>query len=297
MAAMPNAPATFKQKLAVAHYVFLWLVCPIMSLWVPLYLLTTNIWPLVLAYFGWMFLDYSTPRKGGRSWKWYQRLSLWKHFRDYFPLRMVKTADLPADRNYILGSHPHGVLSFGIFGNCLTAASGFREQFPGIQPSVATLDGQFKFAVRRDFAMGMGGVSAAQESISWLLQNPGKGRAVAVVVGGAEEALEARPGATRLRLVKRYGFTKIKSVFGFAPPQLRGTGLFTSFGLLPKRRPVTSVFGSPIECKVDGHEYGTTPDLADVERVHAAYCEQLNELFETHKLGHGYPEEAKLEFF
>ncbi|CAJ0564988.1 unnamed protein product, partial [Mesorhabditis spiculigera] len=183
--------------------------------------------------------------------------------------------------------------------------------------------------------MGMGGVSAAQESISWLLQNPGKGRAVAVVVGGAEEALEARPGATRLRLVKRYGFvrlaiqyhcqlvpvyhfgendlygdngtednthlrslqTKIKSVFGFAPPQLRGTGLFTSFGLLPKRGPVTSVFGSPIECKVDGHEYGTTPDLADVERVHAAYCEQLNELFETHKLGHGYSEEAKLEFF
>ena len=33
---------------------------------------------------------------------WYKNHKIWKHFADYFPMRLVKTADLPPDKNYII---------------------------------------------------------------------------------------------------------------------------------------------------------------------------------------------------
>ena len=37
---------------------------------------------------------------------------MWRGLRSYFPARLVKTADLPADGgSYLLCLHPHGVLS------------------------------------------------------------------------------------------------------------------------------------------------------------------------------------------
>jgi len=35
---------------------------------------------------------------------------LHRHYRDYFPVELVKTAELPATKNYILASFPHGIL-------------------------------------------------------------------------------------------------------------------------------------------------------------------------------------------
>ena len=32
---------------------------------------------------------------------------------DYFPIRLHKTCDLPPDRPYIFGYHPHGVIALG----------------------------------------------------------------------------------------------------------------------------------------------------------------------------------------
>ncbi|CAJ0564989.1 unnamed protein product, partial [Mesorhabditis spiculigera] len=94
MAAMPNAPATFKQKLAVASLcIFVASLPDHVALGAPL---PAN-YQYLAASPGLFWLD--VPRlldaPEGRK-KWYQRLSLWQHFRDYFPLRMVKTADLPA---------------------------------------------------------------------------------------------------------------------------------------------------------------------------------------------------------
>jgi len=33
-----------------------------------------------------------------------------RRYRDYFPVELVKTAELPANKNYILASFPHGIL-------------------------------------------------------------------------------------------------------------------------------------------------------------------------------------------
>ena len=59
----------------------------------------------------------------------YGRLS--KYFKDYFPIELVKTADLNPDGKYLLCSHPHGTIPAGI--NIATATNycGWNEKFPG----------------------------------------------------------------------------------------------------------------------------------------------------------------------
>ena len=58
---------------------------------------------------------------------------LWKQTADYFPQRLVKTADLPADRNYLVGYHPHGVISLGAGAAFGSDALGGPTLFPGIK--------------------------------------------------------------------------------------------------------------------------------------------------------------------
>lgn len=60
-----------------------------------------------------------------RKWK------LWQHFSDFFPINLVKTAELDPSRSYLLGSHPHGVLCAGAFCTFATEAMNFSKHFPG----------------------------------------------------------------------------------------------------------------------------------------------------------------------
>lgn len=41
-------------------------------------------------------------------------LSWYRHFCDYFPASVIKTAELPPDRNYLFGMYPHGVIRCAI---------------------------------------------------------------------------------------------------------------------------------------------------------------------------------------
>lgn len=41
---------------------------------------------------------------------WLRGLKIWKYCVDYFPLDLVKTVDLPADRNYLVCFFPHGII-------------------------------------------------------------------------------------------------------------------------------------------------------------------------------------------
>ena len=54
----------------------------------------------------------------------------------------------------------------------------------------------------------------SKESISYILEQPEKGYAVVIVVGGAEEALDAHPGKYILVLGKRKGFVKMAMKHG-----------------------------------------------------------------------------------
>lgn len=70
--------------------------------------------------------------------------------------QLIKTHDLLPSRNYIFGYHPHGIFCFGAFCNFGTEATGFSKKFPGIKPSLATLAGNFRLPVLRDYLMSGG---------------------------------------------------------------------------------------------------------------------------------------------
>lgn len=70
------------------------------------------LWPLLIPYL--IHLSMSTAATNGnlsfRS-EYLRSLPLWRLFAGYFPAKLHKTYDLPADRKYIFGYHPHGIIS------------------------------------------------------------------------------------------------------------------------------------------------------------------------------------------
>ena len=70
--------------------------------------------------------------------------------------QLVKTHDLSPSHNYIIGSHPHGILCVGAFCNFITGSTGFGEMFPGIRPFLTTLAGNFRLPIFREYLMSGG---------------------------------------------------------------------------------------------------------------------------------------------
>lgn len=42
--------------------------------------------------------------------QWFRKLPYLKQVGNYFPIDLVKTVDLPADRNYLFAVFPHGLI-------------------------------------------------------------------------------------------------------------------------------------------------------------------------------------------
>lgn len=110
--------------------------------------------------------------------------------------------------------HPHGVFSVGAFTTLCTEATNFSEVFPGLDSSILTLTGQFYFPFRREIGVFLGGCESSGESLTYLLKNPGHGRLIGIVIGGAEEALDSAPGTHNLHIKGRRGFCKYALKFG-----------------------------------------------------------------------------------
>lgn len=141
--------------------------------------------------------------------------------------------------------------------------------------------------------------------------------AAALVVGGAQEAYHALPNTYKCILKSRKGFVKIglktgatlvpaisfgepnlftiinhkpgswgrffqdkfKQLTTIAPVQFNGRGLLQyNYGLIPRRHPITIVMGAPIHL-----DKNPNPTVQDIEKIHKLFCEQLCDLFETHK--------------
>nr|CAD2160303.1 unnamed protein product [Meloidogyne enterolobii] len=316
------------QFIAVYHHMFLWIIFPIITIWLPIYLLFfTRYWWTVCVYALWFLYDLETPARGSRNWSWYKNSSIWNHFAAYFPIKLVKTTDLPADRNYIMGCHPHGLFSIGAFTHLCTSSTGFSEKFPGLKPNLLTLNGQFWFPFRREIGIGLGGVESSAKSLRFVLNNPKGGALAGIVIGGAEEVLDSKPGSTDLNLMRRLGFCRIaletgaslvpsysfgendvyeqythprgsqirkiqsliKKFLGFCPPIFFGHSLFP---LLPRRRPITTIVGKPI--KVERILY---PSKEEILGLHKNYCERLEELFEENKEKFNIGKDVHLNFY
>lgn len=146
--------------------------------------------------------------------EWLRGSPLWSLYSSYFPARLHRSEELPATRKYVFGYHPHGIIAHGAFSAFATETLGFSQLFPGITNTLLTLDSNFRIPLYRDWALAMGLASVSRESCSNLLSKggingEGMGRAITIVVGGARESLDAKPGSFKLVLKRRKGFIKL----------------------------------------------------------------------------------------
>ena len=134
-------------------------------------LLFTKYYWITLIYIVWYLADHQTPHEGGRRFDWVRHWAIWKYYADYFPMKLIKTADLDPNKNYIFGISPHGIGAFSAFGNLATEGTGFSDKFPGLTPHLLTLNAQFGAPFMRDLFMMSGAVSASEKSLKWILNN------------------------------------------------------------------------------------------------------------------------------
>ncbi|KAL6268531.1 hypothetical protein P5V15_001664 [Pogonomyrmex californicus] len=162
-------------------------------------------------------------------------------------------------------------------------------------------------------------------------KSPYTGRATILIAGGVSESMESVPNTYRTIIKKRKGFVKlalkygtslvpvlsfgetdlynqlyhpegstfrriqnyIRSFIGLAPVIFSGRGFFQySFGLIPKRVPITVVVGSPIELPKIAEPTGQ-----QIDEYHKKFLKCLVELFETQKYNYiKNAEKISLEF-
>merc|ERR1719247_2582537 len=240
--------------------------------------------PWLLLYFLWIAIDES-PKRGGYDfcWRWgltawVRRGWWWREAMAYYPIQTHRTAPLPPEKGpYLFCNHPHGIIGVGTSGVFGTAA--YQAACPGLEPlHLLGLHRLFQVPFFREWVLLHGHASADKSAMLRLL---GRGHHLALNIGGAREALDARPGTLRLVLKKRQGFVRIalqagaalvpvihfgendlydnvsgekgsrlrwlqdflQQTFGFALPLFRGHSWLP---LLPKQRPVDCVIGAPI---------------------------------------------------
>lgn len=318
------------QTAAVLQWVFSFLALAQCCLAAFVLLALSDWWIIALLYAGWLWLDWDTPTTGGRRSDWVRTWTVWDYFRDYFPLKLVKTVDLDPSHNYIFGFHPHGVLVAGGFGNFCTESTGFSRLFPGLRSHLLMLPFWFRVPFFRDYIMCGGLVSSSKSSLAHLVSRPEGGNVAVIAVGGASEALDARPGALTLQVKKRKGFIKLalkhgahlvpvfsfgenelfdqmenpagsplrrlqnrlQSIMGIAMPLFHARGVFQySFGLVPYRKPINTVVGKPIPVSQTA-----CPTTEDINDLHKVYLQNLVELFEENKKFYGLEDDQHLTF-
>ncbi|XP_075438056.1 diacylglycerol O-acyltransferase 2-like [Ascaphus truei] len=318
------------QALSVFQWVLTFLLMGAFFTVLLLYMMFTSYWLVPVIYFSWLLIDWDTTEQGGRRVEWVRRWTVWSYFRDYFPIKLVKTSPLSPDKNYILGCHPHGIMSAGPFCNFSTEAGGFSVLYPGVRPVLAILAGVFRLPVYRDYLMSAGLSPVSRHSLEFLLSQCGSGNAVVIVVGGAAESLQSAPGEHAVTLSCRRGFVRLALQYGadlvpvysfgendifdqvrlspdswgrrlqrlfqkhvgFAPCIFRGRGVFSgdSWGINPFPRPITTVVGCPIPVP-----RSPVPSEEEVSQYHDLYIKGLQLLFQEHKVSCGLSESDTLQ--
>lgn len=184
---------------------------------------------LIICYFTFAFVLDTSPKAGSRraflrDMKW-----IWSHACDFFPITLIKTAELDPNKSYVMGYHPHGIISVGAMCSFATEGAmtrslvktnkkateeekemrGFSSLFPGIERRLVTLPTNFQTPLIREYILSMGCCDSSKETFrNVLARNGGKGNALVVVVGGAAESMLVHPGCMELMLKSRRGFVR-----------------------------------------------------------------------------------------
>ncbi|EPY27166.1 2-acylglycerol O-acyltransferase 2 [Strigomonas culicis] len=140
------------------------------------------------------------------------RSGIWRHYKDYFPVRLVipraTRRRFDRQKNYLFGYHPHGIHTFGAISCFGSEANDFSKLLPGIRVHLQTLGVNYYIPFWA-YLMSIIGAGDASAACLRATLRAGPGESVALVVGGAEESLVAQPNRNDLVLHKRKGFIKI----------------------------------------------------------------------------------------
>ncbi|KAH9032319.1 DAGAT-domain-containing protein [Lactarius hengduanensis] len=299
------------QTVAVALWTSIIPICFSFTLFLLSY---PPLWPFVIVYMIWIHID-SAPERGGRVSPWFRSFRFWKFFAEYYPASYE--CDLPADRPYVFGYHPHGMGAMCNFGSDSTS---FSSGFPGVRPHLLTLTSNFTIPFYREILLFLGVCSVSKRSCERILRK-GKGSAITIVVGGAAESLNAHPGTADLTLRRRCALRsvpvdaeqtgvadlvpvfsfgendiyeqmpnekgttlykiqkKFQNVFGFTLPLFHGRGILNyNWGLLPYRRRIIAVIGRPVHVKKMN-----SPTVEQIREVQEAYIAELMRIWNTYK--------------
>lgn len=101
--------------------------------------------------------------------EWFRKAQIWKHYANYFPVKLIKTAELDPTSNYLLGNHPHGLLCSGAFACFGTDGAGFSTVFPRMTASLLTLQVFHLIPGFREMMTRAGSAAATSRSIDYLL--------------------------------------------------------------------------------------------------------------------------------
>ncbi|EDQ88945.1 uncharacterized protein MONBRDRAFT_25681 [Monosiga brevicollis MX1] len=266
--------------------------------------------PLLVLY----LIPYSDlcEQDGGREHLYARRWWLMGWLRKRFNLKLVKTVDLEKDKAYILGIHPHSVLPFGsmVALGDETEGSQMKELFPHLKYRTLAATFCFYTPLYRDMLLFGGVVDAARYSARRILS---KGYSLALVPGGATEALYCYPDRDVVYLKKRRGFVKLAlqsgaslvpvfsfnenntyDLFGLDNPtvdwakrkfqNIFGISLPFIKNVFPKRCDITVVVGCPIACpQVE------EPSKEMIQEYLDKYIEGLKQLYEENRTKYNKP--------
>lgn len=258
---------------------------------------------LVLLYIP-SFVD-GSEKRGDRVSAWLAQCSLFHWVKWYFQLEIVTPhGKLDPKRQYVVAVHPHGFLPLGTLINMLSDVNNIRDNWlNGVK--LRTLAASFCFYIPgyRDLCLGGGVIDAARYNAKRALAS---GYSIALVPGGATEALYAMPGKNTLVLKKRRGFVKLAlecgadlvPVYSFGEndcynqaasvfPFLRkvqakfqkvfGLSLPIVTNIIPKAVKITTVMGKPIPVKKIEN-----PSDAEIDALLALYSTKIEEHFYAH---------------
>lgn len=304
------------QVLTVGFFNF-FVCCPLCFLFtlVLVFFFSWKIRFFTLLYFIYIFSPLGKPKFPVSANRWYQSLSLWKFFRDYFPVRQIIPPEVQKQfdprKNYLFCYHPHATHAFGAIATFGGESNGLSSYLSGLQFHLQTLSINFFIPFWRQLCMLVGLGDASSTCIRATLRS-GPGQCVALVVGGAEESILSRPRTNDLVLKKRKGFVKIAletgsslvPVYGFGETNsyeslscvnhptyhsweqiikrytkitLPGIAGRGPFGVWPLRRPIFVVIGAPIEVpKIP------SPTEANIEFYHQKYMTNLLALYDEY---------------
>mmetsp|Transcript_5608 Transcript_5608/g.13047 ORF Transcript_5608/g.13047 Transcript_5608/m.13047 type:complete len:339 (-) Transcript_5608:3187-4203(-) len=270
---------------------------------------------LPLSVYGITFIDGSEQKCGRQPSEWMRKWRMWNAIKRYFPMKLVKKAEISSDKQVIFSVHPHAILPFagliqlGLDLNHKDSVLSPHREARGLAASFC-----FYVPIYRDILLGAGIVDASRFSARKCLDNK---YSVFVVPGGATEALYTDDKTDTLVLRNRRGFIKlaleygtpIVPVFSFGETEMFGQLPATSwiqkarvkfqkiFGfslplvsnIIPRKIPITTVVGEPMEVpKVEN------PPDAVVNEYLQKYIDHLTAFYNANKEEYNNVKDKKL---